>query len=67
MSSRAKVTLVFKSKSQKSAFISGLLDGWGEGAPIAVTWDHGKSDADGRCEVPATEADVLRIKVLDDD
>lgn len=64
---KAQVILEFRSQADKSAFIGGLLDGWGEGAPIEVNWKSGKSDKDGRCEIPADLADVLKVRVLEDD
>ena len=64
---KATVVLEFRSQAQKERFIGGLLDGWGESAPIDVTWDCGKSDAEGMCEVPAGKAAVLLIRVFKED
>lgn len=63
MPETAKVTLVFTSQEAKSQFIGGLLDGWGEGGQFQVDWDCGESNEDGPCEVPATEADEIRVTV----
>lgn len=60
------VKLVFKTHEDKSAFIGGLLDGWGEGGPFDVTWDHGATDEDGRCSIPADDADVLFVEMFED-
>jgi hypothetical protein len=52
----AAVVVEFPSQAQKEDFIGGLLDGWGEGAPIEVTWDGA-----------AGTTNVWRIRVRDDD
>ena len=53
----AAVVVEFPSQAQKHDFIGGLLDGWGEAAPIQVTWDG--------CD--AGDAAVWRIGVPNDD
>lgn len=61
---KAYLILEFANDEQKSNFVGGLLDGWGEGAPITVDWDSG---AEGRDEVDAGAAPLLRVRVLEDD
>jgi len=46
------VILTFTTEEQKNDFIGGLLDGWGEGAPIDVDWDE--------------PTNVFRVTVRDD-
>jgi hypothetical protein len=61
---KAYLILEFRNDDEKNRFVGGLLDGWGEGAPISVDWDSGKSDKDGICDVHAGIAPLLRVKVL---
>jgi hypothetical protein len=56
--------LEFHNEAQKDSFVGGLLDGWGESAPIEVDWDSGKTAPDGSCEIHAGMAPLLRVKVL---
>lgn len=64
---KSYLILEFNNDEEKSRFVGGLLDGWGENGPFSISWDSGKADKDGRCEVPATEAPLLRVKVFPDD
>lgn len=69
MAKQPKVYLIleFKNDREKSEFVGGLLDGWGESAPIRVTWDSGKTMRDGRCQVSAGEAPLLRVEVNEEE
>lgn len=34
------ITLHFATEKSKSEFLGGLLDGWGENAPINIQWNY---------------------------
>jgi hypothetical protein len=37
------LTLKFRSVQEKDIFLAGLIDGWGEGAPVSLSWDKSAS------------------------
>lgn len=63
----SQVILTFQSPEDKSKFIGGLLDGWGEGGPFTVDWESGKSDKEGMDEIPATAAPELFVTVTEEE
>ena len=63
---KAYLILEFPTKRQKSEFVGGLLDGWGESAPIDVSWDYTTLPG-GESRPHGGDAPLLRVKVRKDD